>query len=249
MFNFLVVIICGIALVGCNSANSRVSRVSFGASKGVVTSGNLRLVTERTRTGYPPTVCTEPSPDYMVAFGSTRKFTGSLPSEAGTRSGEVNVTTTEQVSEGKGREAAVLALRDGLYTACQSYANGVIGQDAYAIILSQYGNLLVALVGNDAAAKNIQVAGPQAAISAMTVACISGHDPSRYTHEQNLLLTKPFCQKLLAQVVARGAGGGRVVPPAKGGAVGTTGPIKPSAPLAASGSNVTTTTTTNTVVK
>ena len=39
-----------------------------------------------------------------------------------------------------------MALRDGLYAACQAYANGVLGQDAYSLILSQYGNLLVRLV-------------------------------------------------------------------------------------------------------
>jgi len=44
-----------------------------------------------------------------------------------------------------GRTAGVVALRDGLYAACQAYANGVIGKDAYALIISQYGNLLVAL--------------------------------------------------------------------------------------------------------
>jgi hypothetical protein len=250
MFKFLVLMISSIALAGCNSANSRVSNVAFGHSKGLVTSGNLRLVTEREKYGYPPVVCTEPSPDYMVAFGTERKFTGSSPTTAGARSVEVNLATTEEVSEGKGREAAVLALRDGLYTACQSYANGVIGQDAYAIILSQYGNLLVALVGNDNAAKNIQVSGPQAAISAMTVACISGHDPSRFKNHSNALLTYDFCQKLLARVANRGispVGAGIV----KGGErkVEKTKEQQAPTPNHATGANVTTTTTTSTVAK
>ena len=39
----------------------------------------------------------------------------------------------------------MVALRDGLYSACQAYANQLIGKDAYSLILSQYGNLLVAL--------------------------------------------------------------------------------------------------------
>ncbi len=54
---------------------------------------------------------------------------------------------SEQITALEGRNAGVLALRDGLYTACQAYVNGVIGHDAYALILSQYGNLLVALAG------------------------------------------------------------------------------------------------------
>lgn len=236
-------------LAGCNSANSRVSPVSFGSSQGIVTSGNLRLVTERQKAHYPPVTCTEPSPDYMVAFGSTQKLAGTAPTSAGARSVEVNLTSSEVVSEGKGREAAVLALRDGLYVACQSYANGVIGQDAYSIILSQYGNLLVALVGNDKAADKVQVSGPPAAISAMTVACISGHDRSRDDHGGNKLLTESFCRNLLNRVAAGGGSGaaaGRVAKTTERPAA-----TRPQTTVSqpASGSSVTTTTTTNTTVR
>ncbi|MCK8779027.1 hypothetical protein M0654_03415 [Rhizobium sp. NTR19] len=194
-------------LAGCNSPNSRVSPVSFGSSTGIVTSGNLRLVTERHKKDYPPVVCTEPSPDYMVAFDQTRSFTNTRPTEQGERKLEINLSSVEDVEKGEGREAAVLALRDGLYVACQSYANGVIGQDAYAIILSQYGNLLVALVGKDTAPGKVEVSGPNAAISAMTVACISGHDPSRDDSGRNPLLTVGFCRDLLGRVAQRGLAG------------------------------------------
>jgi hypothetical protein len=215
MFKHWIWIIPALALAGCNSANSRVSPVSFGSSTGIVTSGNLRLVTERQKAGYPPIVCTEPSPDYLVAFGSTQKLTASVPTQLGTRSLAADLATTEEVAKGEGRTAAVLALRDGLYVACQSYANGVIGQDAYSIILSQYGNLLVALVGNDQAAANVQVSGPQAAISAMTVACISGYDRSRDDSQGNVLLTQAFCRDLLNRVMMRGTGVARVKTSAK----------------------------------
>jgi hypothetical protein len=57
-------------------------------------------------------------------------------------------STTEAVTAQLGRTAGVVALRDGLYSACQAYANRIIGKDAYALILSQYGNLLVALAGS-----------------------------------------------------------------------------------------------------
>ena len=36
--------------------------------------------------------------------------------------------------------AGVVALRDGLYAACQAYANGVLGQDAYSLILEPVRN-------------------------------------------------------------------------------------------------------------
>lgn len=82
-------------------------------------------------------------------------------------------------------------------------------------ILSQYGNLLVALVGNDQAAANVQVSGPQAAISAMTVACISGYDRSRDDSQGNVLLTQAFCRDLLNRVMVRGTGVARVKTSAK----------------------------------
>jgi hypothetical protein len=53
----------------------------------------------------------------------------------------------------------VLALRDGLYATCQAYTNGALGQSAYALGLSQYGNLLVALTAHDAGAPGGTSAG------------------------------------------------------------------------------------------
>jgi hypothetical protein len=58
--------------------------------------------------------------------------------------------------------AGVVALGDGLYAACQAYANGVLGQDAYSVILSQYGTLLVRLVSASSA---LDPGGPAAAPS------------------------------------------------------------------------------------
>jgi hypothetical protein len=49
-----------------------------------------------------------------------------------------------------GRSTALLGLRDGLYRAYEAYANGVIGADAYALVLSRYGQLMTTLfLGQD----------------------------------------------------------------------------------------------------
>jgi len=49
-----------------------------------------------------------------------------------------------------GRSTALLGLRDGLYRACEAYANGAIGADAYALVLSRYGQLMTTLfLGQD----------------------------------------------------------------------------------------------------
>jgi len=225
-----------LALAACSSANQRVAHADFGTTQALATTGSLRLVTERTRPGYQPVVCSEPSPDYAVAFGSTTKaalaVNGAAPpaevtaeaakaaataAPAGSAAGGFDRVTTEQVSEGGGRAAAVLALRDGLYAACQSYANGVIGHDAYAVILSQYGHLLVALVGGGRA--ELGADGKPAAVAAATidarkstlstllVACVSGHDRTRIgSLGPNPILTETFCRNVMAAALRQATG-------------------------------------------
>ena len=192
------------ALSAC-SPNAGAGRIVFGETVGLSTTGNLRIISERRRHGM-PVVCTEPSPDYAIAFGSARKAKLDLPgpTPASGRKVEGELTSTEAVSLGEGRDAAVLALRDGLYNACQSYANGVIGHDAYAMILSQYGALLVALVGNGAerqGAAATSIGTQNATISALTVACVSSHDRSRGV-ATNALLTTEFCRRVFERAMA-----------------------------------------------
>lgn len=77
-----------------------------------------------------PTMCAEPNPDVAVAFGTSLAAQGSFsaPNEPNV-SDNVSAATTETATALAGRTAGVLALRDGLYAACQSYVNGVIGHD------------------------------------------------------------------------------------------------------------------------
>jgi len=165
-------------LGGCTDPNKSPSAFKFGDSNTLVMGPALRMVTERPReipgTGISlPTICSEPSPDVAIAFGQQLAAQGNF-SEPGapTVSGNVSAATTETATALVGRTAGVLALRDGLYAACQSYVNGVIGHDAYALILSQYGNLLVALAGTGQS--SAPTVSPQdAAITAMLVACIA----------------------------------------------------------------------------
>jgi hypothetical protein len=224
----------------CSSANQRVAHARVGTTEALVTTGNLRLVTERGRAGFPRVLCTEPSPDYAIAFGSTTRAAAALnggapPAEVtaaaatgaaaaappGSAAGGFERVTTEDVEEGAGRAAAVLALRDGLYAACQSYANGVLGYDAYAMILSQYGHLLVALVGGGRTeadeGKSVSftaaaIDGRRATLSTLLVACVSGNDETRqvpYPTRKNPLLTPEFCRKVMSGALAQATGASR----------------------------------------
>ena len=159
-----------------------------------------------------PIVCTEPSPDYAIAFGQNGNFnaTVTVPEKA-TVGGGGAYAQTEAVTQLNGRAPAVLALRDGLFAACQAYANGVIGHDAYSMILSQYGTLLVALVAEKPGEAGSSAASARrATLSAMLVACIGRHDGTRIPQGENRLLTEGFCRRVLASGLRHAlAGGGR----------------------------------------
>jgi hypothetical protein len=113
--------------------------------------GNYALTTmrERPRDGDVQRIlCQAPSPDWATALAMQAQLQGSgnfFSSSSGSLA--VSGSTAETISAMAGRTAGVTALRDGLYNVCQAYANGVIGKDAYALALSTYSYLLVALAG------------------------------------------------------------------------------------------------------
>jgi hypothetical protein len=119
--------------------------------------GNYSMVTVRRRPDLATTtnanahdiLCAAPSPDWATALAIAQQISGSGSAPGGpSASLSASNSLTETITALAGRTAGVVALRDGLYNACQAYANGVIGKDGYALVLSQYGNLLVALAGS-----------------------------------------------------------------------------------------------------
>lgn len=226
-----VVGLCGLAVGGCADPNTKATHIGFGTATDTVTMGPaLRVVSERPRMledgQWLPTMCSEPSPDVAIAFGRSLSAQGSYAEAGGaTVSGSVNGATTETATQLAGRTAGVLALRDGLYAACQSYTNGVLGHDAYAIILSQYGNLLVALAGTGTGGNPSAFTSQDAAIGAMLVACVSEHDPTRVRPflpsgkpNTNPLLSTQRCNALLTAI-----GSGRLLSPPKKAAAAPAG--------------------------
>ena len=135
-------------MLGRRNSNTAIPQI-------LASGANVRYVNERERemTGREdrplPTMCTEPAPDVAVAFGTSLAASASIPNQG---SGGFAAGTSEAALALAGRTASVLALRDGLYATCQAYTNGALGQSAYALGLSQYGNLLVALTAHDPSA-------------------------------------------------------------------------------------------------
>src|SRR5258708_4254681 len=150
--------VLAIALGGCAvfaDPNAWPQKFQYGDSANLASGANVRYVNERWREMLGredrplPTMCTEPAPDVAVAFGTSLAGAANI---TGKGSGGFGANTSEAALALAGRTAGVLALRDGLYATCQAYTNGVLGQSAYALGLSQYGNLLVALTAHDAGA-------------------------------------------------------------------------------------------------
>jgi hypothetical protein len=215
--------------------NAWPQKFKYGDSATMASGAGIRFVNERRREmtgreGSPlPTMCTEPSPDVAVAFGTSLAANVAI---TGQGSGSGSASTSEAALALAGRTASVLALRDGLYATCQAYTNGVLGQSAYALGLSQYGNLLVALTAHDAgsgggtsvasgatAAGGAATPGTQAssnpalftpsdsAAAALMVACISEYDPTRLGARNpatgefvtNPVLSQNFCREYLKE--------------------------------------------------
>lgn len=208
-----LVLVAGV-LAGCASPSARVAQLTFDGNETIAAAGNLRLVTVREHAySRDKVLCAEPSPDYAIEFGNAAKTTVNADvTGLGNGKLDTDYSRTEKATPLEGRTAGVLALRDGLAAACQSYVNGVIGKDAYALILSQYGNLLVELISNSSepsssatataqsadgkstpakatatASKGGQRAGSAASntgfLTALLVSCIEANDPTR--HREN----------------------------------------------------------------
>jgi hypothetical protein len=223
-----VALACGLSVFLAQCAyfadpNSWPQKFEFGDSATLASGADIRFVSERERErpsaipgGVPPlpTMCTEPSPDVAVAFGRSLSAQASVTEQGGSSgSGQFAAASTETATELAGRTAGVLALRDGLYAACQAYTNGVLGQDAYAMVLSQYGNLLVALAGSNTGAGAAQTYMPYSphdvALATLLVSCITEYDPTRLAAVgsngklvPNQMLSASFCHRLLATIAS-----------------------------------------------
>jgi hypothetical protein len=211
-----------LGLAGCDSPNFRTSQLQFGTSEILAATGNLRFVSERTRPFADGTsqivTCSEPSPDYATAFSQDVDVSVKSTSTQAPFDATLGNNVSERIEKLDGRSKGVLALRDGLYAACQAYTNGQIGKDAYSMILSQYGTLLVALMneappgaappggGGGANVAAIRAQRAASAFSAVLVACINRNDPTRSAGETlplNPLLTPAYCRTVLSRAAHR----------------------------------------------
>lgn len=149
----IAMVVATLLLSGCVAFEDNVqqgysnNRV-FGKTDSITfTTADVRTVIERDRleaNGITrKVVCSEPSPDTAMAISLITKLKAESTNTTG---GEFDHQTNQAITQLAGRSIAVQALRDGTYRACEAYANGAIDKEEYALILSQYGDILATLI-------------------------------------------------------------------------------------------------------
>lgn len=138
----------GVLLAGCGGTAR-----SIGMADGevLITTAEHRAVT-RTKRDDLQVTCTEPSPD--VATIASASFNTGLEGKAGALGGLPNPELSFQLAMARSQALAQLGqrlgtiqlLRDGLYRACEAYANGAIDKPIYAQIVSRYDDVMVTLL-------------------------------------------------------------------------------------------------------
>jgi hypothetical protein len=117
-------------------------------------------------------ICAEPSPDIAKAvadalnIGTSFDIKG-LPSGIDPKvAAEISKARAEGVAQLTERLATIQLLRDTLYRACESYANGALTSTAYTLMLSRYDDIMITMLLGEFAAggfgRSLSVIGSEA---------------------------------------------------------------------------------------
>ncbi len=167
----LVSLALAAALAGCtaNEAGTKFQKLEANGTQTIGTTADIRVVIEREvepvsnpgpgRVSPKTVMCAEPSPDTAKAVQSA--FNTGLGAGTGLPTGDA-LSAAIQISQSRAASLAALAerslsiqlIRDGLYRACEAYANGAIGEVQYAVLLSGIDETIITLLGAELAAGN-----------------------------------------------------------------------------------------------
>ena len=174
----------GLVLAGCDSPALWTSIYrTVPSDQTILTDAKQRSILNVAAAGGPgrnrPTriVCAEPSPD--VAQAVSGAISAAIKVEiAGKGGGAASFgrSAADAVAQLGERLGTIQLLRDGLYRACEAYANGAITSTTYAMIVSRYDDTMVTLLMGELAAGAFGRAGA-AAMTAAGTGGASGIDP------------------------------------------------------------------------
>lgn len=124
--------------------------------------------------------CAEPSPDVAKAVATATDLSSSLAAAVESSeipaqgkidfAGAFSRSNAESLAQLTERLATIQLLRDGLYRACEAYANGALSKASYSVILSRYDDTMITMLIGEFEAGNfgrdLAVLGTQASGSA-----------------------------------------------------------------------------------
>lgn len=110
-------------------------------------------------------ICTEPSPDAIVARAEAIAAQGSFFSRVMLGGGAANQESAASIGL---RTQTIQLLRDGLFRACEAYMNGILDRSQYALILANFDRVMIAALAIDAIGGSIQA--PAVAINSGSAA-------------------------------------------------------------------------------
>lgn len=145
-----------------------VSHQNLGSSDTLATTADARLVYARQikiwndgQVNPDHVVCAEPSPDVAKAIATA--LSAAIEAEAKGATGAladpsvgagVSHTRSESVAQLGKRLGTIQLLRDGLFSACEAYANGALTRTSYAFLLSRFGDVMVTMLAIEMVAGN-----------------------------------------------------------------------------------------------
>lgn len=146
------VLLFAVPIFGCEHLDGRTKEAkNLNAGQSMLLSADIRTVSKMSRDGKVVT-CAEPSPDVVRAISQSKNFGGSLTvsglpagiePEVALAISQAQAGSAAQLGE---RLATIQLLRDGLYRACEAYANGAISKTAYAVMLGRFDDTMITML-------------------------------------------------------------------------------------------------------
>lgn len=157
------VVIIPLILGGCETRNAHTVFNGDGRSLVMANAEHMPIVQTRVRrNGQGPVqpeyiTCIAPSPDIATAVSKSFQLAAEASAKIpqGTKASAafaMSRAQTQSIAQLGERIATIQLLRDGLYRACEAFANGAISETAYAVMLSRYDDTMVTLMSIDLAA-------------------------------------------------------------------------------------------------
>lgn len=161
-----IAVAAALAFASCEKSGTVNQVRVLDGGRTLVTSADLRVINrvkvvsdnDRGRIKPDYVTCAEPSPDVAKAVATAFELAGKVKAEGLPQGIEpelalaISRSRAESVAQLAERLATIQLLRDGLYRACEAYANGAISETTYAVMLSRYDDTMVTMLLGEFAA-------------------------------------------------------------------------------------------------